>query len=549
MIVHLTALLAVAAVSSGSLPPFRVLPQTVGRAQSARFVSWVRPQGSSQNWTAAPVLQTTARNDSMPGGCGYFGHLNGWSASWLSFELAVPLEVRVRRVDGTAIGSAAVHPASSGATVVVAGGEAVVAVPAESRFAVDFDGAMDETDTGPMYTGPPVHTFSVFANELDPNPPAATDPDVTAIAPGDPLPLAGSVPPNTTLLFLPGEHRPPKSADGWARYTMPSSVRVHIASGAILYASLNTGTWGAHNITLDGFGILSGEDMDRCANWTALSASCQAACPVNDSPGCIQLTGVTNGHVSGVTCVDFPNHHLMMQATDCSEGGHAGVTENVKVLGWRANGDGLHVFGSWRVRKLFMRTQDDSMYLSSGNPKPPCAATAYSQITTWNDANGASFCFTGNGSTLSDSDVIYSRASWEWWDGGRVFSGRGDWSIDGVTVTDVRLSDPLPSMDFLQLKSTGHVANCVFQNVTVAVKTNTASACPQWGHGCNCVPPCGPGPLPQGLPNLITGNVRNLSFDNVTLGGESIAASLFGPRFNVSNATVEGLFVDGRRVL
>jgi hypothetical protein len=85
--------------------------------------------------------------------------------------------------------------------------------------------------------------------------------------------------------------------------------------------------------------------------------------------------------------------------------------------------------------------------------------------------------------------------------------------------------------------------------VSVDAATNTAKACPPWGFGCNCVPKCGVGPLPDGIPNLITGQVRNMRFDDVTVGGTNIGDVLFGPGFNVSNSTIESLFVDGHRVL
>ena len=560
-------------VLSSVPPPFRVLPEIAGRAPSTQFVSWVRPADApAAAWVPAPVLQTTAvgtgdKPTRALGACGYFGHISNWSASWLTFELGAALDVRVRRVDGKPIRVAVVHPASSGASATVMKGDAILRVPAQSRFAVDFDGTMDRTDTGPSYSAAPIHTFSVFANELDPNPPQAGDVGVTAIAPGDPLPTA--VAPNTTLLFLPGEHRTrrkkvhrTRSASAahargeWARFTLPPNVRVHFASGAILYAALDTGgVWGAKNITVDGFGIISGEEMRRCPHRTNASMACSEACPTNTSPQGITLTGVTRARISGVTFVDFPQHHLIMQTTDCAAfDGYSGIATNLKVLGWRANGDGLHVFGSWRVSRLFLRTQDDSMYLSSGDRRgdPSCGITQYSEVTTWNDANGASFCFgSAYDNVLSNSDVIYARTSYDWWSGGRVFSGRGSWQGSNVTISDVRLSDPLPSMNWLQISSNAEAgfANIRFQNVTVASEANTARTCTSAG-GCNCQPACPKGAqLPQGMPNLLTAKVHNLSFSHVAVGGKSIAEVLFSPSFNITKETVSDVFVDGRRVL
>ena len=170
-------------------------------------------------------------------------------------------------------------------------------------------------------------------------------------------------------------------------------------------------------------------------------------------------------------------------------------------------------------------------------------------MTTWNDANGASFCYVGQNTTLSDSDVIYSRASWAWWGGGRVFSHRDTWSAANLTVERVRVTDPLPSFNAFQFASTGGAADLVFRNVSVAA-FSTVDSCPAWAGGCNCVPACGQGTLPDGVPNLLTGTVQRVRFDNVTIAGQSIAAVLDSPAFNVTgNGTVVDVYVDGRRSL
>lgn len=540
-----------------TLDVFRVIPPSSipGRANSTRYAASVRVSdgqtGEGGDWKEAFVLQTTAKNASRLGGCGYFDHLNGWTASWLSLEISASVQVRISRLLQGPITYAAVHPASSGATVEINdAGDAVVTIPSAARFTVDFDGGLDQVDTGPQYRGDPLHTLSVFANQLDPSPPSPEDPAVTVIAPGDPLPSPGSVPANSTLLLLPGEHRPKPGADGWRRFTLPENARVYLSPGAILYAALDSGgKWGARNITLEGFGIISGEEQRRCPNRTDVSQKC---CD-NKSPQGLTLTGVTSARVTGVTFIDHPNHHIITQATDCTaNAGYAGIMDNVKILGWRANGDGVHVFGSWRISRMFMRTQDDTLYLSCGTNSPPdgCATTIYSQITTWNDANGASFCFLGNGTRLEDSDVIYARASWAWWDGGRVFSQRGDWTAHNVTVSGLRVTDPKPSLNAFQLKgdSTATATDIVFQNVAIAA-FSTQSECKGFGNGCNCVPDCGKGPLPDGVPNLLTGVVKHAEFDNVTLGGVSIAEVLFTPAFNVTSDTVSDIIVDGKRVI
>lgn len=166
------------------------------------------------------------------------------------------------------------------------------------------------------------------------------------------------------------------------------------------------------------------------------------------------------------------------------------MLSNVKVMGWRANGDGIHglspskflpldcmgvvriarsltdhgvfggsalvahtcipVFGHWVVEDCFLRTQDDSCYLSSSGPTNTCP-TVYRGMTTWNDANGAAFMLIGYNGRLETSDVIYQRASWEWWNGGRVLTNRQQGTVFNVTVADLVVSDPFPSMNAIDL--------------------------------------------------------------------------------------------------
>ena len=267
-------------------------------------------------------------------------------------------------------------------------------------------------------------------------------------------------------------------------------TRYFLCAGSVVHAALIAGSnagqkWGASSFVIDGFGVLSGEDMERTgssaattARGSGLSASLDKG--GNSSPQGITWAGVVNSSMSGVTLVDFPNHHLILGG-----GSKNGFNElhGVKILGWRANGDGLHVFQNWHVSDLFMRTQgtsaltitrahilctppaidaisrfsadcshsssrhhaaprpphracvrallctyscaDDSMYLDSGGG----TATTFDRVTTWNDANGCAFIYSAGGgdtstNVLRDSTAIYARASWAWWSGGRIFGLR-----------------------------------------------------------------------------------------------------------------------------
>lgn len=561
-------------------PPFVVVSDIPGRSASTKFTAQVRSGDGSGSWTKGFVLQTTARNATdckivtNISACGYFSHLNGWSASWLSAEVqsGLGLQVRVQRVGGPAIMSARTYPKSAGAQVLSVSQEGVVlSVPGPARFMIAFDDdGLDRVNTGASYTGPPVHTFAVFVNPLLPVP-KSTDPSVVIIKPGDDLP--SNVSAGTTLVLDNGVHSAPRNAQGWRVWPLPSDVRVFLSAGAVLYSALNnTGAWGKDNITLVGYGVVSGEDQDRCpVNYDSISATC--CCQDNTSPQGLTLKGAHHAVIEGPTFVDHPNHHVILDAqTSCSP---QSVFRNVKIWGWRANGDGLHVFGSWKVRDLFMRTQDDSMYTSTGQAKPGCPPSTFQRVTTWNDANGASFVVTGTNNHVTDSDVIFSRASWDWWSGGRVFSYRQMGRVANLLMRDIRITDPFPSFNPFSLDarpastndsiqampfsteldkpdSVNSLSNVTFQDISVA-NVSTVRDCPKFSHGCSCQPSCQPGALPVGIPNVFvagsdpSNNITDVSINNFTVAGQSLGQLLHeSPGFfnlsgSVFNVTVDGL--------
>lgn len=576
-----------AATEGGVAPTAGLRGAIPGRPASVHYSAWLKSAGQGQPWAPVYVAQTASGNSTGPGGAGYFSHLDGWTASWVSLELpparAGPRQgaggvlLRVQRRRGGPVTRARVHPASSGASVVAVDAKgALLSVPGPSRFTVDFDGGMDEVDTGPSYRGgPPVHTLSVFVNPFMATPDPA-DASVLVIRPGDDIPTRPA--PNTTLFFTAGVHRVPRNrSSGWRVYELQSDVRYFLAANAVLHSALTTPCFAKSNITLEGYGILSGEDMSRNGNnesagrcsgeqlvasrgtGQATGRYCGGGGP-NNSPQGLSVCGVSSARVTGLTLVDFPNHHIIAQAVGCRRS----LLRNVKVLGWRANGDGLHVFGGWRVEGLFMRTQDDTLYLSTGGfPAAGCDATTFDDVTAWNDANGASFIACGMGTRLTNSAVVYARASWAWWGGGRVFSHRVGMNgpCRGLVVENVTVEDPLPSLNAFQLQETGPAsgaayADVSFRNVHVAA-ASTVSSCPAFGGGCNCFPACEPGPLPYGVPNVLRGasaglNVTNLAFVNVTLAGVNIGQVLSGRRaaglFNFSREFVFNVTVDGMPV-
>ena len=184
------------------------------------------------------------------------------------------------------------------------------------------------------------------------------------------------------------------------------------------------------------------------------------------------------------------------------------------------------------------------------------------------------------------------------WSGGRIFSQRRMGSVSRVAITDVRVHDPLPTLNAWQIDesdgppggippigsgsvgsgsvgsgsvgsgpvgfgsvgsgsvgsgSTGRSFHDVlFANITVA-SLSTVRVCPAWGVPCNCAPSCAAGPLPAGIPNLLLGgngtagdNITRVRFQNVTVGGHRlqdlsrVAAGWLNVSGSVSGVTVDG---------
>ena len=533
-------------------PPPPLFPDIVtavpGRAPSAHYAAEVLSPTSGA-WVNVYVFETTSRASVQAPHTGSFSHLTNWTTSWVSSQLPLggaPLQLRVRRVGGAArIATAVVHPASSGVTVAGVssdGGVVTLIAPLPARAAIDMNGAMDAHDTGPYYAGPPVHAFAWFVDDA-PTPGSLPDPDAPStrvVHPGDAWPAPSELQPSAwpTVVFAPGVHRaaPPWAYGprGWAVYNLSAQTRYYICAGAVVHTALHggVGAWGENGLRVDGPGVLSGEEMTRADD------------PDNDSPQGIVFSGVRNSSVVGVTLVDMPNHHVILGQAAGDE------LRNVKVLGWRTNGDGVHVFSSWVVSDLFLRTQDDALYVSCGDG---CAAT-FAHVTTWNDANGVAFLFSPGGGdaqagvVLRDSDAIYTRTSWYWWGPNTVFVNRGDapgHAMSGVRVEDVRVEDVYPAFNPFRIELLTPAAgaafcNVSFTNVTVA-SASTIRADPR-------VHP--PLPLPHGIPNSIfavaPARIFNVAFDNVTIAGVSMRAlvrdaTVFNLSAGLVNVTVDGV--------
>lgn len=210
---------------------------------------------------------------------------------------------------------------------------------------------------------------------------------------------------------------------------------------------------------------------------------------------------------------------------------HPNAVRWTKIFTWRANGDGINPFGNTLIEDCFIRTQDDSLYVSG---------LGIRRTVLWNDANGSSFVLsslpelTDRQLIVEDCDVIYSRAKWHHWSGGRVFNMRGEGggaAGRGVIFRNINIEDPRPTLQQFfvcmtmpepysrhgESRSAGDLAGVLFQNISIAAPSVLGEPQLLWG-----------------APNA---RIRNLRFENLTVSGQPILDASF---FKI-NADVDGL--------
>jgi hypothetical protein len=491
-----------------------VYPPVPGLPASSHYEVRVRSVGE-ESWRQAFAFETACKTIEK-GTDAYFDHLAGWTHAYVNLEITSAVQIEISRVNGQPILTAAVHPQRKASACSVKDGKAFITLDKPCLVAVDIDGQMDTQDTGKGYKGPPIHTISLFANAPLKNKPNLDDPSVQSVKPGEQPPTDG---PWTTLYFLPGIH------DIGLAYPLRANCNYYIPGDAIVYGTLSNREWGqGKNIRIFGHGTLSGARLKHPE---------YARPRVSDKnhglyrP--IEIVGTTDTRIEGITIADSATHSLMLVHPHKPE--HPNEVRWTKIFTWRANGDGINPFGNTLIEDCFLRTQDDSLYVNG---------LGIRRCVLWNDANGSSFVLSSLSSLgdrkliVEDCDVIYSRAKWHHWSGGRVFNIRAENDGpggSGVIFRNIGIEDPRPTLQQFFLCMTvpppysktgetsgpGDVSGIHFQNVTIAAPSVLGEPQLLWGQS--------------------NARIRNLSFENMTLGGKIVNEASFFK----SNEFVDGL--------
>jgi hypothetical protein len=486
-----------AAHAAGEL---HVYPPVPGLASSEHYKVRVRSVGGGGDWQSAFAFETSCKATDKKTDA-YFDHLAGWTHAYVNFETSGAVEIEITRANGQPIRSAAVHPKRKASACSVKDGKVLVRLDQPCLVAVDIDGQMDAQDTGKGYKGPPIHTISIFANPPLEGKLRLDDPGVFAVRPGEAPPSDGAW---TTLYFLPGVH------DVGLAFPLRANRSYYIPGNAMLYGTFSNTKWaGGHHIRIFGHGTLSGARLKH---------------PKHVRPEIsekdhglyrpIEVIGTTDTRVEGITIADSANHSLMLVSP--YKEGQPNEVRWTKIFTWRANGDGINPFGNTLIEDCFIRTQDDSLYVNG---------LGIRRCVLWNDANGSSFVLSSlpqladRKLVVEDCDVIYARAKWHHWSGGRVFNMRGEGggaAGAGVIFRNINIEDPRPTLQqffvcmtmpepyskSFEKREAGDLSGIHFQNISITA------------------------PSVLGEPQLLWGQpdarIRNLTFENLTLGGKPV---------------------------
>lgn len=480
-------------------------PPVPGLAASEHYKVRVRSVREGSVWQSAFAWETVCKKVDKNEEA-YFDHLADWTHTYVNFETDEAVEVEISRANGQPIRSARVHPLRKASARSVKEGKAFVRLDKPCLVAVDIDGQMDEQDTGKGYKGPPIHTISIFSNPPLAGKPKPDAPGVHSVKPGETPPSDG---PWTTLYFLPGVH------DIGLAFPLRANRQYYIPGDAIVYGTFSNTNWGdGHHIRIFGLGTLSGA---RTTHPNYVVPAINEKEHGRYRP--IEVMGATDTRVEGITIADSATHSLMLISP--YKAGHPNEVKWTKIFTWRANGDGINPFGNTLIEDCFLRTQDDSLYVNG---------LGIRRTVLWNDANGSSFVLsalpqlTDRTLVVEDCDVIYARAKWHHWSGGRVFNMRGEGGGKagaGVIFRNINIEDPRPTLQqfFLCMtmpepysknaenRKAGDLSGILFQNISIAAPSVLGEPQILWGQA--------------------NARIQNLTFENLTLSGKPVRDSAF----------------------
>jgi len=426
----------------------------------------------------------------------YYTYVKDWSHTYANIEMnrgsVVEVQIAAKngfKIRGKDFETANAHPLQKASKPTVVNNIVYFTINNPGQITIDINGQMDEVNTGNGYSGPPIHTVTLFANPVIKKPKIG-DPGVLVVYPGSPVPT--NLGTNNTLFFAPGVHAMGRN------YKLASNKNYYIPGDAIVYGTVNNfGVGAISNVRIFGYGTLSG-DRTKHPNYDPEFTG------EDNTWTTININDCSNFRVEGICNANPPYHSINISPSNLTT--KQTFCHWVKVISWRINGDGIG--SAHETFDCFIRTQDDCSYVK-GDKK---------RCVFWTDVNGAVFMLAGmppatqRSILIEDCDVIYARHCSTTWAGGRVFSKRAEqapkpFGVTKVNVTfkDIRITDKFQTLETFHLKtmdggnSSGGFSGITFQNIT-AVKTPLSGENKIIGHS--------------------GGPWDDITFDNVVLGSK-----------------------------
>ena len=328
--------------------------------------------------------------------------------------------------------SVKVLPASAGITATIKGHTITFPVSSPKNLTIEINGEW-------------VRSLHIFVNPLETDVPKPNDPNV--------------------IYFAPGIHE-------ISSLTVPANKPVYIAGGAIVRAVIDpterysvnrsdsmrnyspTLSLRGKNITIRGRGII---DASACTN---------------HARNLLFIRG-TNIHVEGIILRDASTWTVPIRQSDSV------TVDNIKILGYRANSDGIDICNSRyvTVKNCFLRTMDDLVVIKADHNQGDAKHIFVTSCVLWNQlahalSIGAEVSDNVDDVLFTDCDVIHDK--------GREWSMR-IYQCDGGTISNVRFENIRveEARKFISLwighavwtrpgDGYGKVQGVIFKNITAA---------------------------------------------------------------------------------
>lgn len=314
-----------------------------------------------------------------------------------------------------------------------------------------------------MLDGSDDRPLHLFASAPEQDIPAADDPDVVYFGPGV-HEVDGIELRSGQTLYLAGGALVRAKVPDTAKWSRAERIGCMVCdSGPVVHVNR------LENVCIRGRGILDGELIPHPARQLIV---------VSDS---------RNVRIEGVVLRNSANWNIMLK--DCSDV----VVQNVRIVSGRLNSDGINSVNAQNItiRNCFVRNHDDSFAVKATSPEREASGIRVEGCTVWNDwgyALGVTYETRApiHDIVFSDCDIIFVR---HW--------ALGIYVVDSATVENVRFEN-------IRVEDLGLPARR-FGSETIFIRLMVSSD--MWGT------------------DDTRGRIRNIVFENVSLGGNYPAKS------------------------